>query len=248
MKNNIIFFFAHQDDELGIISIIENYANQDNSNVICLFMTDGGLKSETRNHESTKVLKRIGVQSKNIRFIGKDLNFKDGHLSKNISKLSDWINSFLSKVENIESMYVTAYEGGHQDHDALHVATVIASKKNNLKNKLFQFPLYNSYKCLKPFFAVLSPLPVNGEIIKIPISLKDRIKGTLFCLSYPSQIKTWIGLFPFFLFYFLTNNSLKIQKVSVERVLEKPHEGSLLYETRKFYTWDKFSKDIKPII
>ena len=118
------------------------------------------------------------------------LNFKDGHLSKNISKLSDWINSFLSKVENIESMYVTAYEGGHQDHDALHVATVIASKKNNLKNKLFQFPLYNSYKCLKPFFAVLSPLPVNGEIIKIPISLKDRIKGTLFCLSYPSQIKT----------------------------------------------------------
>jgi len=243
MKKKSIFLLAHQDDEIGISKVLSNELESDNE-VICIFITDGGEKSDIRNQESLYVLGKIGVNLDNIIFLGKELNFKDGALSKSSRSLKDWLSRYIKKNSPVSSIYVPAYEGGHQDHDALHVAALNASHENGLVDNMFQFPLYNRYKCIGPFFCVMRPLPSNGKIIKINMTIRDRIKTLFYCLKYPSQLKTWIILFPFFIFYFLLNSYQVIQKVDRKRIFQKPHNGILLYEYRKFYDWDRFQKDM----
>ena len=244
MKKKAIFLFAHQDDEVGITKVILNELADDNE-VICIFITDGGKKNEIRNQESISVLVKIGVNKKNIYFLGKEFKFKDGMLSKKIKDLQAWISKYIKDNNHISSMYVTAYEGGHQDHDALHVATVKAAYENGVIDSLYQFPLYNRYKCIGPFFSVMKPLSANGKVIKINMTIKERVQALFYCLQYSSQLKTWIGLFPFFLIYYLMNSHQIIQKVPRERIDQKPHEGTLLYEYRKYYDWSSFAEDAK---
>ena len=243
MKKKSVFLLAHQDDEIGITKVILNEL-ESNNEVICIFVTDGGKKSDVRNLESIYVLGKIGVNPNNIIFLGKELNFKDGILSKSYRVLKDWLSSYIRDNNSISTIYVPAYEGGHQDHDALHVAALNASDENGLIENVFQFPLYNRYGCRGPFFCVMKPLASNGKIIKINMTTKDRVQTLLYCLKYPSQLKTWIVLFPFFIFYYLLNSHQVIQKVDRKRIFQKPHNGILLYEYRKFYDWNSFQKDI----
>ena len=74
--------------------------------------------------------------------------------------------------------YVPAWEGGHPDHDALNAATLIARKRINQEDiKIYQFSLYNAYRCRKPFFRVSYPLKKNGDVLIdiIPIKIDLNI-------------------------------------------------------------------------
>jgi hypothetical protein len=81
-------------------------------------------------------------------------------------------------------------------------------------------------------------LPENGEVETVKIQLFNRLRFIGLCLSYPSQVKTWIGLFPFFLFHYFFFGTQALQKVSLERLNNRPHAGSLYYERRKFSSWE----------
>ena len=73
---NIFFFYAHQDDETGTFKLIEDSLKQ-TKNVFCIFATTGLInnpKNNTRNKESTNVLKKLKVNPKNIIFAGSKLN------------------------------------------------------------------------------------------------------------------------------------------------------------------------------
>ena len=65
MKKKSVFLLAHQDDEIGITKVILNEL-ESNNEVICIFVTDGGKKSDVRNLESIYVLGKIGVNPNNI--------------------------------------------------------------------------------------------------------------------------------------------------------------------------------------
>ena len=39
----------------------------------------------------------------------------------------------------------------------------------------------------------------------------------------------------------------KIQKASIQRLSQRPHDGALLYEARGFYTFEKIQQDLKNI-
>ena len=244
--STVVFLFAHQDDEVGLISLIKKKIDN-GYDVVCAFLTDGGSRYEIRNKESLSVLNKNGVKIENIIFAGKENNLKDGELSKNTIKLKKWLLNFFKSINNIDSIYVTAYEGGHQDHDALHCASVIALNEIDLLDDVYQFPLYNKFNCIGRFFRVLTPLKENGEFINIKLSIHERLMSVIYCLYYPSQYKTWIGLLPFFILHYILNNTLKLQKVSIKRLRERPHSGKLLYESRGFYTWEKFANDIDSI-
>ena len=246
LMGSCIFLFAHQDDEVGIISLIKRKIDQ-GANVICVFATDGGKNFRSRNKESLSVLNNVGVKSKNILFVGKSENFMDGYLSKKAITLKKWLIKFFLSMKDIDSIYVTAYEGGHQDHDALHHISVIALNELNLLDKLFQFPLYNKFNCLGPFFSVLKPLSENGKTIDFELTILERLKSIIYCLYYPSQYKTWIGLLPFFIMHHIFYKKLKIQKASIQRLSQRPHDGALLYESRGFYTFEKIQQDLKNI-
>ena len=70
MKKNIIYLFAHQDDEFGVFSDI--YRNKEENNIYIFYLTNGTSSSIKKNYlsirdrESIKVLTKLGIKKKNI--------------------------------------------------------------------------------------------------------------------------------------------------------------------------------------
>ena len=242
-KSAALFLFAHQDDEFGVFQKILD-ERQKGHRVCCAYLTDGvfsGGSSRRRNQESLSVLMQLGVQEQNVYFMGNLLSIPDAGLPEHLESAANWIREWLTGFPQVSSIYIPAWEGGHHDHDALHAITVTITSEMCLSERVRQFSLYNGYGCVGPLFRVCVPLPSNGAIKKINIPWLNRFKFLRYCLSYPSQAKTWIGLFPFVVFHYLFNGKQLLQPVSFERIHHRPHEGKLYYERRGFSTWEEMA-------
>jgi LmbE family N-acetylglucosaminyl deacetylase len=242
-ENIAIFFFAHQDDEFGIFQKIID-ERQIGRRVVCAYLTNGNSEDckkiiRKRNQESINVLTRLGISKEDIHFAGSELSISDARLPYCLEAASHWIRNCFNTFPNIKAVYIPAWEGGHHDHDALHALIVNFADEKNILPLVKQFPLYNSYRLAGPFFNVLTPLLTNGSIETTTIPWKNRILFLRFCLSYPSQIKTWIGLFPFVLLHYIFSGKQVLQQVSLKITFQKPHNGNLYYEKRKSFSWKK---------
>ena len=241
-----LFLFAHQDDEFGIFQkIIDEKSN--GRRVFCAYLTDGafaGQSSLRRNRESLAVLIHLGVREEDIFFAGQTLSIPDGGLLDRLDLAFEWLCNWLSHHHMVSAIYLPSWEGGHQDHDALHALGVIAADEAGLMKHVKQFPLYNGYKCTGPLFRVFLPLSKNGEVEMTKIQWATRFQFLRYCLSYPSQFTTWVGLFPFVMFHFIFYGTQALQLVSRERLYQRPHSGTLYYERRQFYTWEKMSEKL----
>lgn len=242
-----LFFFAHQDDEFGVYQgLSEELAR--GRRVLCCYLTDGGFSGISvtrRNAESIAVLTALGVARDDIFFIGEELSIPDGKLIDHLPVAGQWIQEWLGEFSSIESIYVPAWEGGHHDHDALHALVAFAAYRRDLIPKLKQFPLYNAFNRPHPLFRVNSPLKENGPVSFSPIGWKARCRYLRFCASYPSQAKTWLGLFPFVLWHYVFDGRQAVQAVDIARLRERPHAGPLYYERRQFCTWEKMLQNIQ---
>jgi hypothetical protein len=246
-KSSAVFLFAHQDDEFGVFQKIFDELGA-GRNVYCIYLTTGvplGCLSEKRNQESVSVLMSLGVLRENILFIGGDLLIQDGGLMDNLVIARSWLRSWISHVSNIHSIYLPAWEGGHPDHDSLHAIGVIVANELSFLDSVWQYPLYNGYRCRGQLFRVLKALPSNGAILNRKISLHNRFKFLGLMMQYPSQTKTWIGLFPFVLFHYIFFGTQSIQRASLLNIYKPPHSEYLYYERRKFSTWKKMLEKIK---
>lgn len=247
--SKVLFLFAHQDDEFGVFQkIIDELA--DGQKVFCAYLTDGvsiGCSPERRNRESIGVLVRLGVMRENILFVGGELSIPDGKLIDHLQKAKIWLSTWLSQESNVHRIYLPAWEGGHPDHDSIHALGVIVAKELNLVDIVWQYPLYNGYRCKGQLFRVLLPLPSNSEVVNKQISWHNRLRFIGFIFCYPSQVITWIGLLPFVLLHYLFYGTQSLQRVSISRILHPPHIGSLYYERRQFCTWKKMSKKLEEI-
>lgn len=248
MKPVSLFLMAHQDDEFGIFHQIEKEINL-GKHVFCIYVTDGGAngKIEVRDAESRYVLQKLGVKFDDIIFVGREISIDDGKLYLHVNKLVTWLYEFIKKQSNLDVCFVPCWEGGHPDHDILHAISVTLINRIASKTKIYQYSLYNGHKCISPFFRVLSPLINNGPIKKEKISLTARLRYILFCLSYSSQWKTWLGLFPFVFIKYLFNGHQQLQNINLENLNIPPHSGVLYYEMRGFLNWPDMQKTIKEL-
>lgn len=240
-----LFLFAHQDDEFGVFHVIDTCRRR-GQRVVCAYFTRGsGELAARRNAESIHVLGRLGVAPDNIVFAGDELGIDDGALYLSLERTEAWIERWFSSFGAIESIHVLAWEGGHHDHDALHVLATGVAERRGLLSRLRQFALYNGYRCPGPLFRVLAPLAANGPIQSFPIPLRRRIAYLGLCLQYPSQWKTWVGLFPFVLLHYLLDGRQTLQGVQPERTGERPHAGMLYYEKRNFCSWERMRERLQ---
>jgi LmbE family N-acetylglucosaminyl deacetylase len=241
-----LFLFAHQDDETGVFQKIID-EKQNGHRVCCAYLTDGacnGVSSIRRNQESLSVLHQLGVQEQDVYFAGSALAIPDGQLHEHLESTANWIDEWITSFAHVVSICVPAWEGGHQDHDALHAITVSVADGLGVLRCVRQFSLYNAHCCIGPFFRVLAPLPMNGVVEETRIPWKYRFHFLRYCLSYPSQAKTWLGIFPFFAFHYLHSGKQTLQPVSSERIRLRPHKGALYYEKRGFFTWEKLANKL----
>jgi len=238
-----LFLLAHQDDEFGVFQEII-YVQQKGYRTICAYMTDGGFSGvglTRRNRESLSVLKQLGVQEQDIFFAGNELSIPDTRLHEHLEPAAEWIRQLIAGFPSRLLIYVPAWEGGHHDHDALHAITVSIAQECTMLGCVWQFPLYNAYRCAGPLFRVSAPLPRNGAIEERGIPWHYRPRFLRFCLSYPSQAKSWMGLFPFVFFHYIIRGKQTLQPVSYERIHQRPHDGPLYYEKRNFFTWEEMA-------
>jgi LmbE family N-acetylglucosaminyl deacetylase len=236
-----LFLFAHQDDEVGVFQKIIDEL-QKGHRVCCAYLTDGGfggVSPQRRCRESLSVLQHLGVNESDVFFSGVDLSIPDGKLHEHLLVAAAWIADWLICFPNVASICVPAWEGGHHDHDALHAMSVCIAESKGILSIVKQFSLYNGYGCVGPFFRVFNPLPMNGELDESRIPWVKRLQFMKYCLSYPSQAITWLGLFPFVFIYYLSNGNQALQSVSIKRIAFRPHEGTLYYESRGFFSWKK---------
>lgn len=236
-----LFFFAHQDDEFGVFQRI-SLARALGHRVFCIYLTSGvseGQSTSVRDEESIKVLANFGVARHDIIFAGAHLGIPDGKLVSHLDRAIDWVVQWIDSLDDIEAIFIPAWEGGHPDHDALHAAVLIATFDIETQVPIRQFALYNGYKCSGLLFRVFKPLPENGIIESTSIPWHSRVSFLSYCLSYPSQRKSWIGLLPFTFIHYIFFGTESVQAVCLKRLSERPHCGQLYYERRRFCTWSE---------
>ncbi len=240
-----LFLFAHQDDEFGVYHVLDECRRR-GQRAVCAYLTRGARGiGEQRNEESLAVLRGLGVRGEDVIFAGDALGIDDAALPGALQAAGDWMAHWMASFASIGQIYVTAWEGGHHDHDALHALVVRTARQLGQVSLVRQFALYNAYGCPGPFFRVLSPLAANGTVTSLHITWRKRLHYLCLCLQYPSQRKTWLGLFPFVFLHYVFKGTQTLQAVDEARLQERPHEGPLYYERRGFYRWELMQEKLR---
>ena len=245
-----LFLFAHQDDEFGVFWKIQSLRQQ-GQRVAVAYLTAGtfsGEPSPIRDQESIRVLGLIGVPINDINFVGNRAGIPDGHLPEYLQIAFDHCVELAYEIGNISEICCLAWEGGHQDHDAVHLIGVQLAKKLDVFDQSCQFPLYNGAGLRGVFFRLFSPLPSNGAVFITKIPIKARLRFATLPFYYRSQWRTWCGLYPFMLLHYIFSAKQYLQKLSVERIKSTVHSGQLLYERRGFYSAQMFAYYAKKFI
>lgn len=236
-----VFLFAHQDDEFGVFHRIEQCI-RNGQRVHCAFLTDGAYRrasAEQRNRESLAVLMRLGVRREDVAFAGAQVGIRDGALPECMRSAYAWVQCWLAAIGTIDFLHVPAWEGGHQDHDALHALGVILAHEQGWLDRVRQYPLYHGFRCPHPLLRALVPLDANGPVLSERLSLRARLRYLRLCLAYPSQLNAWLMLFPLVAWHYAARGSQDLQPASLQRLAEPPHPGALYYERRAFYCWQR---------
>ncbi|SEG80312.1 GlcNAc-PI de-N-acetylase [Bosea lathyri] len=239
-KKPALFLFPHQDDEFAVFSLLEQNVRNGIRN-ICVYLTDGGGNSASpiaRDAESQSVLAKLGIAKEDIIIFGGAERVPDGKLVDAMDRtFSELVDRF--GPADIGTVYAPAWEGGHPDHDA---ATLIASAfaKQFPDVDVWQFPLYNSYRVGIVPFRVFNPIPGNGDIVRVPFSGSAIGRYLGYCLAYRTQRKTFAALLPFVALSFMLDRSQMLQSLNHDRLSSKPHDGDMLYERRRWLTWEQF--------
>jgi LmbE family N-acetylglucosaminyl deacetylase len=242
-----LFVLAHQDDEYGCAPQIRSIV-QSGGRAVIFYLTDGStpaFSADVRTAESMAVLTSLGVASENVHVLGTALGIGGEELTEHIdsayARLAEVARPFAGTGGL--RIYALAWEGGHPDHDAAHLAAARLARDMGIPH-IFEFALYNGYRRPGRLFRVLSfcdEQPV-GDAAGPRLPLRDAIRYGMLCWRYPSQRKTWAGLFPGGFARFVVRRRSAVRAVRSDRALGRPHEGPLYYERRWGMRYEHFAR------
>jgi LmbE family N-acetylglucosaminyl deacetylase len=239
-----LFLFPHPDDEFAVAQPLADLRARGVA-VHCVFLTDGGFggqSTQRRRDESLRVLAALGMDAAAIDF----LTFEDGRLHASLDPAFAALRVLRERLPPLEAVFFPAWEGGHQDHDAAHLLGLALAREANVG--AWQFPLYTGAGLPGPLFRVMAPLHDNGAGNARETTFHQRLAQLRRCLAYPSQWKSWIGLWPGVAWHMLVDGRFHLQPATRERVLARPHAGALLYERRGFASAQEFAASAEPFI
>lgn len=236
---------AHQDDEVAMASRIWRRSREGRP-VHCAFLTDGtghGSDPAVRNAESRAVLTSLGVPEENILFLGSEHRLADGALFRNVDRGYDLLEQATRSLA-VEEILCLAWEGGHPDHDASHLIALSLARRHAVLENTWQFSIYNEGRGRGRFLRVMSPID-GGDVRTRRLSPGEGIRLGLLPFAYPSQWRTWLGLFPGAFLQFALLRRESTRGVSLEATRDRPHEGRLFYERRFGVPFSEFQEATK---
>lgn len=241
-RSAVLAVMAHPDDEFAIFPWLADAARA-GRRVHCVWLTDGAFGAQSaqrRADESIRTLQQFGIAPDSMTFLGQLHGIPDGHLHEMLPLAVRELESLASRLPPPLQVLLPAWEGGHQDHDASHLAAIAASR-SVAGAQLWQYSLYHGAGLRGPFFRVLSPLQQNGSTTTLPTTMAERASFVRACLGYRSQWKSFLGLLPFYALRLLRRDAFALQPVEPARTGERPHPGPMLYERRTHLTWSDFA-------
>ncbi|MDD3266824.1 MAG: PIG-L family deacetylase [Burkholderiales bacterium] len=249
----ILFLFAHQDDEMSALPLIDKHIiNCDD--VYIFFVTSGTFDGETsiiRNNESSLCLTKIGVKAKNIFFIGSRHKICDKQLANELERARHVLHEELAPIGHFDKVYALAWEGGHADHDAVNLLAhdIVLNYQFVSDKKVYQIYFYNAYiPCgLVRIRLLFNPILLRN-IKKYNFNFKQGAKyfGSLFI--YKSQSYSLCWMLHSFFYRFLIKRNLYVVVANVRDVFSRPHAGPLNYERGGFYNYEDFDKSSQKFI
>jgi len=248
LTKKLIIILAHQDDEFCIFNRISHHKNK--KDIFIFYMTSGmnkNLQKNKKNYrdiESINVLKKFGINEKNIFFIGRKLSINSNKLYRSMELAFKELFLNINKINGKKIIFTHALEGGHEDHDACNYLAKVVYLKLKSVCTAYQFPAYHGKNLPYIFYKVFSPINENGKILKKNFRFLDRFKFIYFLFFYKSQLKVWLGLYPFIIIKFLFAKTDMLQKLEKKITVRRPHKGMLLYEKRGFCQYSKFRRNI----
>lgn len=140
-----VYLLAHQDDEIGVFHHIRTTLAS-GERAVCIFMTDGAFRvsASTRNAESLRVLSWLGLPDGDVLFVGDRAGIRDGALVETLERALKALQAALRPISGISRLVIPAFEGGHHDHDALHILGQIVSRELGVFENSRQFSLYRA--------------------------------------------------------------------------------------------------------
>ncbi len=236
----MLIVLAHPDDEFCLFPWIEQNLMA-GGEVHAVYLTDGGWGGQSvqrRQLESLRVLRKLGLEDRQVHFLGAEIKAPDGGLHLHMPVVAEALFRLVDVLQPAEMM-LPAWEGGHQDHDAAHLLGCLAVQRS--KSRGWEYCLYHGYKLRGPVFNLLSFIDRAAIVEEIESAWGSRIRYVGLCLQYRSQWKSFVGLLPLYAFRLLRSRAFKRRSVDYALTSERPHSGLLLYERRAGPSWSDFA-------
>jgi N-acetylglucosamine malate deacetylase 1 len=231
----VLYVLAHFDDESAALPLIrrDQVAGADQRFLYVMDYRTRAL-AETRHAETRRFLQRFGLDPASAVHAGRDTGVLDGSAHLNPRAAYDALKDATAGVGKVERIVALAWEGGHPDHDTC-CALAVRLAADLGHPPLEQISLYNGPGLPGILYRAARPLPQNGPTKGLKLSAGEWASWGLAVTEFPSQAKTWLGLWPAMALTFLRQGEFRWQDLDPQRIQERPHEGPLLYE-RMFKT------------
>jgi hypothetical protein len=237
-----LFVFAHQDDECFLSTRLAREVAA-GRRVHCVYHPAGsGAPASVRDSESRVVLADLGVAEADAHFVGSAHGIPDGSLALHLASAGRLLEEAVGH-HPIHRVFSLAYEGGHQDHDAAHVAALVFALRRGILHRTWAMPVYHGHRLPWILYRVATPLPGRRlRVRRLPRGLAWRHACIVW--RYPSQRRTWVGLFP----ELCVQRALRRREVLIpadaEAIRGRPHPGSLLYERLFHFPYERFRQGV----
>jgi LmbE family N-acetylglucosaminyl deacetylase len=243
-RRHSLFVLAHQDDECLLSTRIAREVAS-GRRVHCVYLTAGsgpGVPSPVRDAESRAVLAELGVAAGDAHFVGSLHRIPDGDLPLHLEQAERLLEQAVGG-QPIHRVFSMAYEGGHQDHDAAHVAAVVFARRRGLLRRTWGMPAYHGHRLPWILYRVATPLPGRPRRVRrLPRRLAWRHAWIPW--RYPSQRRTWLGLFPDLFVQRALRRREVLIPVDADAIRGRPHPGVLLYEKLFHFPYESFRRGV----
>lgn len=242
-----VFVFPHQDDEIGAYSAIEQSLLR-GERVICAYTTAGAdlgsPLAAARAQESEAALIELGVDRQAILHLGINYGWQLDTVHQRLDETAAVLKGIFDN-EQPSRIYLPAWEGGHQDHDATHLAGVAAAFETGMHDRVVTYFMYRAPLSGPMPYLACAPIPGHPEAMRATVPFRRALKYTQLLFIYRTQFRAMVGLGPFFVFRWLILRGVRYGKPVHSSVYFPPLPGRPLYERHKRLTWAEFREATK---
>ena len=224
----IAYILAHFDDEYCALPLIRRRAAEGVDQHF-FYVADYADPEAARRRlsESQALLRHVGVDPARAVHVGAGTGAMDGGVYRDLPAAFAALSAAVERIGPVERFVCPAWEGGHMDHDMCALMTTRLATARGVP--VDQFSLYNAKGLVAPFYHGCSPLPENGPVTRMPLSVGEWVRWMLAVRFFPSQVPVWIILWPA-MFWTYARRGFGHQRLDPARVRERPHAGTLFYE------------------